>query len=484
MSTNMRRSARSSLAPLLLAALAALPVAGCARGRDYTPPSAPVSSAFKETPPGWSIATPADTLDRGPWWLLFNDPLLDELERKVDVSNQSLAAAEAAYRQARALVREQRASLFPSVELDGSAARAKSANSSSTRSRGAENTYKADIGVSWEPDVWGRIRNTVSAAEAKAEASAADLANARLSIQGELAINYLQLRNIDAEIALLIATVDAYREALRITQNRYAAGIAPRNDVLQAETQLASTEADLEGLDQQRATLEHAIAVLIGQAPGDFVLAAQLQMEPAIPEVPPGLPSQLLLRRPDVASAERRVASANASIGAAEAAFFPDFTLTGIYGYSGQELGRLVNSSSSLWSLGLAVAQTVFDGGARTARADQASAGYDQTVALYRQSALTALGEVENHLAAARVLARQHELRRQASAAADEAERLALNQYSAGRLGYSDVIVSQVAALNARRQLARVVGDRQTSAVALIQALGGGWDRNLQPPSR
>ena len=460
---------------ILTMALCAALLAGCAKGRDYAPPTAPVASAYKETPPGWRVAEPADLLDRGPWWLLFNDPLLDELERKVEVSNQTLAAAEASYRQARALVREQRASYLPTVTLDGTATRSQASAGSTGIRRNPETSYRIDIGATWEPDVWGRIRNTVTVAEANAEASAADLASARLSAEGELATNYLQLRSVDAAVELLIATVDAYREALRITRNRYDAGIAPMTDVLQAETQLTSTEADLEGLDRQRAQLEHAIAVLVGQAPGDFSIPVRLQADPAIPEIPPGLPSALLLRRPDIAASERRVASANASIGVAEAAFFPDLTLTGVYGFSGPELGRLINASSSLWSLGLSVAQTVFDAGARTARADQAKAEYDQTVANYRQTVLSAFGDVEDQLAAARVLARQHELRQRASAAADEAERMALNQYQAGRLGYSDVIVSQVAALNARRQLAQVIADRQTSAVALIQALGGGW---------
>ncbi len=459
----------------LLLALLALQLAGCARGREHVVPATPIAAAYKETPPGWKVAAPADVLDRGPWWMLFNDPLLDELERKVEVSNQTLAEAEARYRSARALVQEQRSALFPTVDISGSGQRAQSSASSTGFRSPASTTYRIAIGGTWEPDVWGRIRSTVTAAEASAEASAADLAAARLSVQGELATNYLQLRNVDSLIALLVATVDAYEEALRITRNRFDVGIAPRSDVLQAETQLASAQADLEGLDRQRAQLEHAIAVLIGEAPGNFSLAVALQTDPVVPVVPPGIPSQLLLRRPDIAAAERRVASANASIGAAEAAFFPDFSLTGTYGFSGPELGRLISASQSLWSLGLAVAQTVFDGGARTARADQAKAEYDRTVANYRQTALAAFGDVEDQLAAARVLERQQELRQQASRAADEAERLAINQYQAGRLGYADVIVAQVAAFNARRQLAQVIADRQTSAVALIQALGGGW---------
>lgn len=251
---------------ILATAICALVLAGCAKGQDYVTPTAPVASAYKETPPGWRVAEPADLLDRGPWWLLFNDPLLDELERKVEVSNQTLAGAEAAYRQARALVREQRASFFPTVTLDGTATRSQASAGSSGIRRNPETSYRIDIGATWEPDVWGRIRNTVTVAEANAEASAADLASARLSAQGELATNYLQLRSVDAAVELLIATVDAYREALRITRNRYDAGIAPMTDVLQAETQLTSTEADLEGLDRQRAQLEHAVAVLVGQA--------------------------------------------------------------------------------------------------------------------------------------------------------------------------------------------------------------------------
>jgi NodT family efflux transporter outer membrane factor (OMF) lipoprotein len=459
------------IATLICAAL----LTGCARGRDHTPPTVPVAATYKEAPPGWRVAEPADAFDRGPWWQLFNDPLLDELERKVEISNQTLAASEAAYRQARALVREQRAALFPQVTLGASATRSQASAGSSGVRRDPETSYRVDIGATWEPDVWGRIRSTVSAAEATAEASAADLAAARLSAQGELATNYLQILSVDSSVALLLATVEAYQEALRITRNRYEAGIAPLSDVLQAETQLASAQADLEGLDRQRAQLEHAVAILIGQAPGDFSVPVQLEKDAFVPEVPPGIPSELLLRRPDIAAAERRVASANASIGAAEAAFFPDFTLTGLFGFSGPELGRLISASSSLWSLGIAVAQTVFDGGAKAARSEQAKAAYDQTVANYRQTALTAFGEVEDQLAAVRVLARQYELRRQASIAADEAERLALNQYTAGRLGYADVIVAQVAAFNARRQLQQVISDRQTSAVALIQALGGGW---------
>lgn len=464
----------------LTAVLVALMLAGCARGPAYTTPTTPVAAAYKETPTGWKVAEPADTLDRGPWWQLFNDKLLDELERKVEVSNQALAEAEARYRSARALVREQRAALFPTVDLSGTGQRSQSSAGASGVRPPAQSSYRIDIGATWEPDVWGRIRSTVTAAEASAEASAADLAAARLSAQGELATNYLQLRNVDSLIALLVATVEAYEEALRITQNRFDAGIAPRSDVLQAQTQLASAQADLEGLDRQRAQLEHAIAVLIGEAPGNFSLAVALQVDPVVPVVPPGIPSQLLLRRPDIAAAERRVASANASIGAAEAAFFPDFTLTGTTGFSGPELGRLLSASQSLWSLGLSVAQTLFDAGARDARLDQAKAEYDRTVAVYRQTSLSAFGDVEDQLAAARVLERQFELRQQASKAADEAERLAINQYQAGRLGYADVIIAQVSAFNARRQLAQVISDRQTSAVALIQALGGGWSTSAR----
>lgn len=473
-------------AHVLLIAMTATLLGACAAGPDYVRPDVAVPAGYKEAPAapnapaaGWAQAAPADASDRGAWWSVFQDPTLNGLMAQVEVSNQNLAAAEAAYRQARALVREQRAALFPSVSLDGSGTRARSAGSSGASNVGQ--TYRYDIGASWEPDVWGRIRRNVEGARAQADASAADMASARLSAQGELAANYFQLRESDIETSLLRDTVAAYRRALTITGNRYAASIAAKSDVLQAQTQLANAQASLASVVQQRAQLEHAIAVLVGRTPADFSLAADPAWRARVPEPPPLVASELLQRRPDIAAAERRVAAANAQVGAAQAAFFPSFTLTASRGGGASQLGRLFDAPSSLWSLGLAVAQTLFDAGARRATRDAARAGYDQTVAEYRQTALTAFADVEDQLVATRVLVERAQWIAQASQSADEAERIALNRYQAGLVAYTDVVVAQTAALSARQALAQATRDRQTTAVALIQALGGGWHEGDRP---
>ncbi|HEY3695080.1 efflux transporter outer membrane subunit [Phenylobacterium sp.] len=442
-------------------------LSACAVGPDYHRPTAPLSAAYKSAE-GWSPAIPADALDRGDWWTLFSDQTLNGLAARVAVSNQTIAAAEAAYRQARALVAEQRAALLPVVSLDGGATR--SGGSGQPRST----SYRVSLGGTWEPDVWGRIRRTVEAARAQAQVSEADLAAARLSAQGELAADYFLLREADAEIALVQRTVDGYRRTYEITENRYKAGIVAHSDALQAETQLASTQSDLEALLRQRAVFEHAIAVLVGEAPGNFALPPAAWTQRA-PEVPVGVPSGLLQRRPDIAAAERRVAAANAQIGVATAAFFPDITLSGSYGTAASQIGKLFSASSSVWSFGVAAAETIFDAGARRAQVRGARAAYDVAVANYRQTVLTALQDVEDQLTAAQVLARQEALLRQASAAADQAEQMVLNQYKAGRVSYVEVVTAQAAALGARRALVQTIVDRQTTAVALIQALGGGW---------
>ena len=310
--------------PFMLAALLALLLSGCAVGPDYLRPSTPDISTFKEAE-GWVPAAPADALARGPWWSLFGDPVLDQLAARVEVSNQNVAAAVGAYAQARALVREQRASLFPSVTLNGGANRSHSSSgSSSTSGSGGRtgNNFSASIGASWEPDVWGRLGRAVDSASASAQASAADLASARLSAQGELAVNYLTLRQVDAQKALLETTLTGYRRTLEMTQNRYATGIVAKTDELQSQTQLANAQADDAGLVRQRAQLEHAIAVLVGEAPGNFSLA-RTAWNPSVPDVPVGVPSTLLQRRPDIAAAERRVAVANEQIGSARSAYYP-----------------------------------------------------------------------------------------------------------------------------------------------------------------
>jgi NodT family efflux transporter outer membrane factor (OMF) lipoprotein len=472
---------RTSLTGLLCAT-----VAGCAVGPNYSRPSAPMSATYKEAA-GWSPAAPADALDRGDWWTLFGDPVLNGLEARVKISNQNVAAAEAAYRQARALVSEQRSVLFPTVGLSGGATRsgngggggttvvnADGTTTSTGGSGGARSTYRASLGASWEPDVWGRIRRTVEAAQASAQASAADLANATLSAQGELAADYFGLRQADAEIALDQATVEGYRRTTQITRNRYNAGTVPHSDLLQAETQLSNAQADLAAAQQQRAVYEHAIAVLVGEPPGNFGLPPAVWND-NIPAVPAGVPSALLQRRPDISAVERRMAAANAQIGVARAAYYPDLTLTGSYGFASTGLGDLFGASNSLWSYGLAVAETLFDGGARKARVSGAQAAYDQTVAQYRQTVLTALQDVEDQLTAAKTLEAQYALRRAAASAANSAETMVGNRYQAGQVSYVEVFTAQTSAYAARRALIQAQAQRQTAAVALIQALGGGW---------
>jgi len=459
---------------LLAGALLALLATGCAIGPDYKLPTSAEATRFKEAE-GWVPAAPADALERGPWWSLFKDPVLDQLQSRVDVSNQNVALAVAAYAQARALVREQRASLFPSVTLDGGATRSRSSGNVTTGTPGrVGNNYQLSIGGSWEPDVWGRLGRAVDGAKAGEQASAADLASAKLSAQGELAANYFSLRQTDAQKALLETTLAGYQRALEITQNRYKAGIAAKTDVLQAQTQLANAQADNAGLQRTRAQLEHAIAVLVGEAPANFTLPPAT-WNPLVPEVPIGVPSDLLQRRPDIAAAERRVASANEQIGIAKSAYFPSLSLSASAGSGASRVADLFKASSSVWSLGLSAAQLIFDAGATGARVDGARAAHEQAVARYRQTVLTAFQDVEDQLSATRVLQTQQELRRQASEAADQVEQQVLNRYRSGQVGYTEVITAQATALSARRALVQAMADRQTTAVALIQSLGGGW---------
>ncbi|RFP18502.1 MULTISPECIES: efflux transporter outer membrane subunit [unclassified Duganella] len=459
-----------------LIAMAVLLASGCAVGPAYQLPSTPQPSAYKETASeaekvaaGWTAAAPADTLERGPWWQLFGDPLLNQMADSVEVSNQNVAAAVANYAQARALVEQQRASLFPSATLNGSANRSGGGGNTPTG-----NQYRANIGGSWEPDVWGKLRAGTNNAKASMQANAAELAAARLSAQGELATNYFSLRQTDAQKALLDATTEGYARVLQITQNRFDAGIAAKSDLLQAQTQLANARIDQVTLGRQRATLEHAIAVLLGKAASDFTLPPA-PWNVVVPDVPTGVPSTLLQRRPDIAAAERRVAAANEQIGVARSAYFPSLNLTGSFGYGSSSTGGLFNASNNLWSLGLSAAQTLFDAGATKARVSGAEAARDAAIAQYRQTVLSAFADVENQLAATRALAQQQDLRKIASEAADQVEAQMLNRYRAGQVGYSDVVTAQNTALAARRALVQSQADRQTTAVALIQSLGGGW---------
>ena len=477
-SSNARPTYRPRFQLRLLCAALVLAIGGCAVGPDYQRPATVDVSSYKEAQ-GWVPAAPADTLERGPWWSLFKDPVLDQLASRVEVSNQNVAVAVAAYAQARALVREQRASLFPTVSLNGNASRSGSSSSSSSTTGNnvggrVGNNYQLSIGGSWEPDVWGRLGRTVDGAKAGEQASAADLASAKLSAQGELATNYLSLRQTDAQKVLLKDTIDGYKRALEITQNRYNAGIAAKTDVLQAQTQLANAQADDAGLVRQRAQLEHAIAVLVGEAPGNFSIAP-VAWNPSVPDVPVGIPSELLQRRPDIAAAERRVASANEQIGIAKSAYYPSLSLSASAGQGASRVADLFKASSSVWSIGISAAQVLFNAGATGARVEGAEASHQQAVARYRQAVLAAFQDVEDQLSATRVLLTQQELRRQASQAADQVEQQVLNRYRSGQVGYTEVIAAQATALSARRALVQAMADRQTTAVALIQSLGGGW---------
>jgi len=469
----------------LAAALLAAVVAGCAVGPDYVRPDAPTAPAYKEAPQDggatWLPAAPADTLDRGDWWRLFDDPELARLAGEVDAANQTIAAAVASYRQAQALVREARASYFPSVSASLSARRSgggtftggQTGASAST----AGNAFNLSVDGDWAPDFWGRVSRSVESARASESASAADLAAARLSAQGELAIDYFALREADFEADLLVRTIEGYERALVITQNRYAAGVVARTDVLQAQTQLATTRASLTTVRANRARFEHAIAVLTGKAPG-AVTIAPAPWSAVVPGVPLGVPSDLLQRRPDIAVAERQVAAANAQIGVERSAYFPSFVLGASIGNGGARIGDLFSVSAAVWSIGVTATQLIFDAGATSARVAGAEAARDAAIARYRQTVLTAFQAVEDQLANARAQAEQALLLKEASDAADLTEQQILNRYRAGQLSYTDVVTAQASALAARRALVQVAVNRQVSAITLIQALGGGWDVN------
>lgn len=444
-------------------------LSACNTTPAYQRPEMVVPATFKEAGATWALAAPADALERGAWWELFGDAGLDQLAQQVLISNQNIAAAVAAYAQADALVRQQRAGLLPSVGLSGGATRV--GGDGSARSG---NSTQASLGVNWAPDLWGRLQDGVNSAQASAQASQADLASARLSAVGTLASAYFQLREADAEIALLRATVGGYERSLQIVQNRYAAGVVAQTDVLQAQTQLANARADLSGVQQNRARQEHALAVLTGQTPASFDLPAALWV-PTVPDVPLGMPSTLLQRRPDIASAERAVAAANAQIGVQQAAYFPSISLGASLGTAGASVADLFRVSSSVWSLGISVAQTIFDAGATAARVEQAQAARDARVANYRQTVLTAFQGVEDQLAALRALAEQEPLRQQAVSAAGRTAQQLLNRYNAGQVSFTDVVNAQAAALTAQRTLLQLQVNRQIAVVGLIQALGGGW---------
>lgn len=451
-------------------------LSACTVGPDYVRPAAVTPPVFKEMS-GWKVAQPRDRTIRGKWWEIYNDELLNELEEKVDVSNQNVAAAEARFRQARSQLQGARAGYVPTVSVGASATRSRRPIAIGGGITTSETTsgYQLPIDVSWEPDLWGRVRRTVEANRASAQASAADLESLRLSIRATLAQDYFQLRTLDAQKQLMDATAANYRRFLDLTKNRYASGVASRADVLQAETQLRSTEAQAVDIGVQRAQLEHAIAVLIGKPAALFAIpAAPLAAEP--PAVPVDVPSNLLERRPDIAAAERRVAAANAQIGAAEAAYFPTITLSASAGFESAELSKWLTWPSRFWSLGAAMTEVIYDGGLRGALTDEARAAYDATVADYRQAVLTGFQEVEDNLAALRVLEDEARVQNEALLAARQSVQLTTNQYQAGTASSLDVIVTQSAELANERSAVTIRGSRMISSVLLIKALGGGWN--------
>src|SRR5580658_9815510 len=473
------RLRRLRLAPLLLVAGA---LSACEVGPNYHQPTAPTPGTYKEIQ-GWTAAQPSDAADRADWWTVFNDPVLNDLEQKVVVSNQTLAA-EAAYRQARALVSEQRAALWPSVTANGSASVSHSGAGGSvlggngsviTGGKGTVQDYNLQLGGTWEPDIWGKVRRTIENARATAQASAADLVNTRLSSQMELAADYISLRQLDEEKRLDDDTVKAYQESLTITRNKYNAGNAALSDVDAAETQLHNAKAADIALAQTRAQTEHAIAILTGQPPAAVTIApAAWTLQPVA--IPPGVPSTLLQRRPDVAAAERQAAAASANIGVAVAGYYPNITLTGTGGTETQSIGELFSPQTFFWNAGVSAAETIFNGGLTRAQVRAARAGYDEAVANYRQAVLTAFGQVEDNLAAQRVLAQEQPELQAAVNSADQDLRIVENQYKSGTVDYTSVVVAQTADYSAHTAELTLEASRLTTTVDLIVALGGGWN--------
>ncbi len=464
-------------------AAATFVLAGCAVGPNYHPPAATpkgvaMPSAYKEAE-GWTQAEPSDAVTRQDWWKVFNDPVLDGLEAKVAVSNQTLAQSEAAYRQGKALLDQQRATLFPTVTLGGSGTQSQSPTGFTNNGALATGSkpvdiYSTSIGLTWDVDVWGRIRRQIEAAHATAQADAADLANATLSAQTLVAAYYFELREADAEKRLIDETVKGYADNLRIAKARSKAGTGPLSDELSAQSQLKTTQAQAVDLVKTRDQLEHAIAVLVGEAPADLTIQIA-DWNPVVPAVPVSVPSTLLERRPDIAAAERRMKAANAGIGVSEAGYFPDIAVSGQYGFTSTVLKQLVNAHNNLWSIGASGAETLFNAGATGAKVRQARAAYDAAVANYRETVLTAFQGVEDNIAALRVLQAEYELEQAASEEADHAEDLINKQYKVGAVDYTTVVVQQAIALNARRTALQTAKSRLVAMVDLVSAFGGGW---------
>ena len=528
----LRRALRACAAVALFAPA----LSGCLVGPTYHRPAAlpaaqPTPEAFKEVD-GWTPAQPLDAIDRGAWWRAFGDPVLDGLESQVAITNQNVVQAEANYRQAVGIVEQARAGLLPTVSGTGSVTRAGGGSSSSgtlidtgggtltssggstttgvgtgtttTGTSGATGTgstttstggtsfvtnggattrYSLGLTATWTLDVWGQIRRQIEADRANVQADAADLANATLSAQGTLATDYFNLRSLDEQKAILIATVAAYQRTVRLTENQYRAGTVARGDVITAQLQVLNSQAQLVDLGVQRAADEHAIAVLMGKAPAQLTIA-EAKLPPRAPTAPVGLPSTLLQRRPDVAAAERAVAAANAQVGVAIAAYYPNISLSGSVTSSNTAISQLFNASNVVWSYGPRLADTLVDFGARRAQVRQARAQYDASVAAYRQTVLTAFQNVEDELAALRQLEQEQRVRDQAEVSAKQAEAISLNQYQAGIVAFTTVITAQAQSLSAQLTARQVTAARLQASALLIQALGGGWTDADLPATR
>ena len=480
-----RISRARPLAPRVLTIAVATAIAtvltACAVGPDYKRPDAEIPASFKEAAPGWKVAQPADQYDRGDWWTIYDDPQLNALQDKLNAANQTIAQFAAAYRQARALVGEARAAYFPTIGAWAGATRSGNGASSggnattATSRAGIGNSFNVQLDASWEPDLWGSVTRSVNAQKAGQQGAAADLANARLSAQATLAQTYFSLRALDSTQKLLDDTVAAYQRSLQLTQNQYASGVAARSDVIQAQTQLQSAQAAAIDNGVQRAQDEHAIAVLIG-VPASVFSLAPMPLTATPPAVPAQMPSALLERRPDIASAERKAAAANEQIGVAIAAFFPSLTLSASGGFENSVFSQLLTAPSKFWTLGPQLAATIFDAGLRKAQTDAARAAYDADVATYRQTVLTAFQDVEDNLASQRILEQEIVVQRQAVDSARQALAIVTNEYKAGTVAFINVLTAQTTAFTAEQKLESLAGQRMVSSVGLVKALGGGWD--------
>ncbi len=483
----MARFILTSVVALILVLL----IAGCTVGPKYVKPAVPTTATYKEEAPAsfketdqWQPARPGDQTSRGSWWEIFGDPELNKLEEQIASSNQNLKVAEARFREARAAIRFNRAAQFPTISTSPSASYVKSSDYSPNFPSKIQQSSKGDFvlpfDLSYELDLWGRVRRSVAAAREEAQATAADYETAKLSLEAELALDYFELRSADAQKQLLDDTVKAYTDNVQLTLRRFKGGVAPKADVAQAQTQLDTTRVQDTDVTVQRAQFEHAIAILIGKPPAEFSLAAApLNNQP--PSTPIGLPSELLQRRPDIAAAERRVAEANQQIGIARAAYFPTVTLGGTAGFAGSQASNWFGWPSGFWAVGPALAQTLFDGGRRRATSESARANYDAAVASYRQTSLTAFQEVEDNVAALRILEDETQQQQQAVASAQESLQLFTNRYKGGVDTYLQVITAQTIELANERNAIDILRRRLGASVLLIKALGGGWNVSNLP---